>query len=499
MIFAYGLELPEEEGFVPLEMDSNRSMLDADIIVVEPTMRNFRTGGKTFQGRGVLTEHSSAMFKDTKLRWYSQIVAALEAGKNVFILLTTKDDKYYYTGERVNLGTAGRPRMQANVEGCSNYDFVPVPLDNVYVAEGEGIKIVGYGIDFLKDFWKEFGNCIGYTCYFGKKENWNPLATTKGGEHVVASIVKVYNGNVILLPELNWAYLDEEDGSGDDGDDGDDSGDSEREEGEWPPAYRLFTIRLRDAFLKLDKKLSDPEEQSVPDWVLDPKYRLSEEEVLESEMRSLVHKMDELRYRHQELELSLRHSNRTKNLLFGSGKPLEEAVREALKDIGFSVEYVSDDQSEFDAIFVSEEGRFLGEVEGRDRKAIDISKASQLHRNLSEDFTRNDLSEVAVGVLFGNAHRISPIEDRGEFFTEKVVNFCRSIGIVLVRTPDLFEVARYVRETKDMDFATLCRKEISESKGKVVTFPQPKATGGTDAAEAEAVLVDISETASTPE
>lgn len=40
--------------------------------------------------------------------------------------------------------------------------------------------------------------------------------------------------------------------------------------------------------------------------------------------------------------------------------------------MGFTAEPYADAESEFDAVFTSSEGRFLGEVEGRDSRAINI-------------------------------------------------------------------------------------------------------------------------------
>ena len=139
--------------------------------------------------------------------------------------------------------------------------------------------------------------------------------------------------------------------------------------------------------------------------------------------------------------------------------------------MGFKAEPFQNAESEFDVVFVSAEGRFLGEAEGKDNKPINIDKLSQLERNIHEDFEREGVTEHAHGVLFGNAFRLLPLKERGEFFTAKCASGAKRSGTALIRTPDLFEVARYLKSKPDDDFATLCRKAIMDAKGQTVTFP----------------------------
>jgi hypothetical protein len=159
--------------------------------------------------------------------------------------------------------------------------------------------------------------------------------------------------------------------------------------------------------------------------------------------------------------------------LYEQGKPLESAVLEAMRLFGFDAQPFSNGESEFDGVFQSPEGRCLGEVEGRDNRPINIDKFSQLERNLQEDFAREEITEHAKGVLFGNAFRLMPINERGEFFTAKCLSASKRINAALVRTPDLFAPARYLKETPDDAYAEACRKAIFNTAGNVVSFPPP--------------------------
>jgi hypothetical protein len=130
--------------------------------------------------------------------------------------------------------------------------------------------------------------------------------------------------------------------------------------------------------------------------------------------------------------------------------------------------------SEFDAVFISPEGRCLGEAEGKDNKAINIDKFSQLERNLQEDFVREEVEEYAKGVLFGNAYRLQPLDKRGDYFTEKCVSAAKRVRATLVRTPDLFGPARYLKENpSDTAYAKQCREAMFATEGGVLVFPSP--------------------------
>ena len=467
-ILAYGFDLPNVDGFEPVSLTSERSMLDADVIAVELSLDGFRTSG-FHEGLPNLTEHSSAKFRETIVRWHSHMETALNSGKTVVIFLTKVKNAFYYTGEKENVGTPGRPRMEVIVSPCSNYDFIPVQLADMSVSNGSSFKIMKEGADLLDQYWTNFGLFSSYRCYFKSDAGWRPLLATKGGEHDVAASVRVGKGTLLLLPEVDWSHLPQPvntSGGFDKFDD--DDGDYVT----WPEEYKQFTFRLRDSLLSLDRRLRAVGERSdAPDWVASPVYRMSSESSLELEMLGITEQIASLSSKYTAMSLQLDAEGELRSLLYETGPRLEAAVREALKVLKFDVYHFESEDSEFDAIFSSYEGRFIGEVEGRDSKAIDVKKASQLHRNLSEHYARDDVDQMATGVLFGNAFRLTCPIDRESSFTPKVITFAETVKLVLVRTPDLFAAARHVKNTGDEVFAKLCRQAIADGRGAIVQFP----------------------------
>ena len=162
------------------------------------------------------------------------------------------------------------------------------------------------------------------------------------------------------------------------------------------------------------------------------------------------------------------------------GRRLEAAVLEAMRLMEFEASNFRSSDSEFDVVLECAEGRCVGEVEGRDRKAISIDKMRQLEVNIHEDLSREEVSEPAKGILFGNAFRLSSPSDRpAEHFTAKCMTAAKRNRTALIRTCDLFEVAKTLADTRDVGFATSCREAIFDTSGGVVVFPAIQAAGAT--------------------
>jgi hypothetical protein len=455
-VLAYGFSLPDIEGFDAVPFTSDRSMLDADVIAVELGLSDFHADGQ-YAGTPRLSESSSFAYRKAIQRWKQQVATALELGKTVVFFLTARVERYYYTGESNNQGTPGRPRVVTVVAPCSNYDFLPLRLGNPHYAQGSAM-VLHSGADILSAYWKAFGPRSVYQCYFEGGRS-TPLVQTKSGRNNVGALMRDF-GNLLILPEIQWSDLDEREEEDEDADD-------------WPKGYYEFTRELRDALVEIDSRVrKDIERTEAPAWAEANEFRLAIEPLLEAEILAVEAEAEALSTRRERLASDLARHASLRALLYETGSRLEEAVREALLLLGFKAENFKEDDSEFDALFTSEEGRFLGEVEGKERKPINVDKLSQLHRNIAEDLSREDVEDAATPVLFGNAYRLQPLSERGEFFTQKVLSVAPAANVSLVRTPDLFRVARYIKDSNDTAFAKKCREAIRQAKGAVVKFPE---------------------------
>src|ERR1700680_1078932 len=115
-IFTVGFELPGDE-FEYVEFASDQTLLDADIILFEPTLGSYSTepdyqtgGARLYAGKPVLDEHSSFVTQRQVAHWRSEIVSAINAGKLVVIYLTKPIECYRYTGQKEYSGS-GKSRV----------------------------------------------------------------------------------------------------------------------------------------------------------------------------------------------------------------------------------------------------------------------------------------------------------------------------------------------------------------------------------------------------
>lgn len=442
---------------------SNRSLLDADLIIVEPNVVGAYYSPSNYEGKPLLDESGSFNVTENIAHWRSELQVALDEGKTVFIFLTRLETFFVYTGTKDYSGT-GRSRVTTNhVRPVENYSLLPTEIGRIVPRSGKEIK-VAKNLGPLSSYWKNFAQLSAYEVYL-EGEFEHTLLTTKTGNKTVGAVVPVGKGSLVLLPPLNY-----------DADDFLEGYDEETDDEVWSQEGVTLGKRLVGSLVEVDKALhEDKEKTPPPDWTQDPIYKLESEASLEKQIAYITEEIEEMRASRSRLTLELEEEGSLRGLLFEKGHQLEIAILRSLRIMGFEVERYEDSESEFDAVFIGPEGRFVGEAEGKDNKAINIDKLSQLERILQEDFARDEIDEYAKGVLFGNAYRLSSPSQRGDFFTKKCISGAQRSKVALVCTVDLFEAAKYLEENEDPAFADTCRKAIVQAKGEVVEFPKKPA------------------------
>ncbi len=461
-IFSVGLNLPGDPAeYVPFHSD--KALFDADIVIFRPTFEDY-LAVESYAGTPLLTESDSSAVVQDCTHWRSELKAAADAGKVVFVMLYKPERRYYYTGQRTQSGTGRYQRTTNHVDSIDSYGSIPLTLAGL--TPRGGTEITTYPqLGPLAAYWAQFGSSSAYEVYFDAS-NVTPILGTKGREKTVGAYVGTKRGGaLVLLPPLSW---DE------------DSLSYARGGNEyWNKNAVAFGKRVVAALVEAADALQlSGARSAVPDWATAPDHDTSLELRLRSEINEFDNKMTSLAEMRKAKQAELDEASVLRWLLFETGKPLERAILKALALLGFSSEPFKDAGSEFDAVFVAPEGRCLGEAEGKDNKAINVDKISQLARNLDEDFAREGVTAYAKGVLFGNAYRLQPVAERGDFFTEKCKTTAERMKVALVRTPDLFVAARYLAGTTDSEYARACREAILSTNGQVVAFPNPPGAKG---------------------
>lgn len=462
-IFTVGFDLPGSE-FEYIKFDSDQTLLDADIVLYEPTLGHCSfEHGEGYSGKAILSHSSSFSAKARLDHWRAEIVAAVNAGKLVLVYLAKPVEYCRYTGERQFSGT-GRSRVQTNiVTDVSSYEAVP-NVKRVIPKSGSAIRLEKDGA-YLAPYWKEFAELSPYEVEIEGDFN-RVLLRSQAGDRTIGAAFHGKTGVLLFLPPLRYdrdKFLRDAE-----------TGEDEAKQ-YWTKEALKVGKRLVAALVGLADVLKQSSQITPPPaWSLSSEYRLARESELEVSITAHTAEIAKLQSEKATLEKQLDDAGGLQRLLFEQGKPLEGVILELMKIFGFDAQSFSDGEFEFDGIFVSPEGRCLGEAEGKDNRAINIEKFGQLERNLQEDFARDAVTEYAKGVLFGNAYRLTPVPDRAEFFTKKCISAAKRIGAALIRTPDLFRPAKYLTENpSDAEYAKSCREAIISTAGDIVVFPTP--------------------------
>ncbi len=474
-IFAINTEVPGENTS-EVNYRSNQTLLDADIILFTPSLE-IGWSNETYQGKPLLSEHKSFAALEQTRHWEKEITTAVNAGKLVVVYLAKPEECFRYTGEKRTSGTGRNQKVTNIVTEINSYDALPA-IDSYSTVTGAKIKIAKTG-SIIAPYWDEFAD---YTSYRTKIEGkFSEVLLESGvGSRVVGAMTRSKGGGALLfLPPVDFRiaeFLEEYD------EDYDVWNEAGLQAGK---RFVVAIISLAEA-ISVNRTMTPP-----PDWASGNQYRLPNERHLEAEITQVSEKITHLEEAKNTLQQDLAAAGGSRHLLFEKGTPLEDAILVSLKLMGFKASGFDDGKSEFDAVFSAPEGRFIGEAEGRDNRAISIDKFSQLERNLHEDFSRDEIDEMAKGVLFGNGYRLEPPEERSDIFTEKCLTAAKRAGIALVRTPDMFELTRYLKEhPEDQDYATACRRAIADTEGTIVEFPTPPIEKAAKIAEKNANIIN---------
>lgn len=328
---------------------------------------------------------------------------------------------------------------------------------NITNTKGKEIKLAPKKSEVVSTYWANLGDNSSYQVIV-ESGAVIPCLQTKHGDKTVGFILNSNNSNgaLIGLPNINFSdetFFDEE-------------------IEEWSEKGKQFSHNFVKQIVNLEKVFKQEGDLTVePEWAKVDQFKLESEELANSKLLVLEEKISKIMSQKEQALEKINNLSKLRNLLFEKGKPLEFAILDALKILGFSVSQYEDADSEFDAVFESEEGRLIGEVEGKDNKAVNIDKLRQLALNIHEDLQREEVEKPAKSVLFGNAYRLVPLNERQNPFTEKCISAAVVSSTALVFTPDLFMVARYLHDNKNARFAKQCRKSILNAVGRVI-FPE---------------------------
>lgn len=425
---------------------SGASLRDYDIAVVDPKFPYLER--VNFSGGCSCLDIESTRTLTTALHhWQEEIKSALHAGKTIFFLL----NEFEKDLAAISCTTQNKSRNYSTSE-INNYQLLPVILP-VKNTKGSRIKSIDKRYEPLLT---SISDLAGYRVIFEKVVGHPIYAANDGTTVGLVMQLPDTPGHLVLLPYFNLADYAKR---------GRERSTARLEQLTHTVVEQLFAI---DKFIRQRSS-----ETPAPEWVASVQQPKQLEDV-DAEIASIDAKIAKLREKKEkEFEKKERLLSFSR-LLYENGKALESAIEDALRELGFTVSNQRVGDFEIDHIIVGTTGkRLIGETEGKDNSAIDISKFRQLESNINEDFQREDVDEPAKGVLFGNGYRFTKPSERPEQFTAKCLTNAKRLQTALVKTCDLYDaVVCVLNNPDDESFRSACREAIECTIGEIVVFPK---------------------------
>jgi len=454
-ILTVGFEIP---GFEDnnIDFNSKNSLMDADLLLISPESINLSLYNwiEFSAGGGCYDIQASQKFINNINHLQKELNDFLEQGKNIFIILSIKEEFCLATG--VSHPRKGVSNYSTTTK--TNYDFLPIKIGNITSASGKHLTFLGNHL--FSDFNKKFKNNLEYRLYVENTDNADVIFTGKDKAKILGAIYKKAKGHIITLPYLSY---DEEKFV------------EEKEEKQfWTREALQFGENLTNCLLAIDQQLTENTDKTpTPNWALKNEYSNKKALKIQELIQEHEKEIEDIISKIKDLNIELSEEYILNDLLFEQGTPLENSVIKALTILGYEAENYDDGILELDQIIISpEKQRFIGECEGKDNKDINITKFRQLLESLNADFAREEVQEKAFGILFGNPQRLEEPNKRNLDFTEKCKIGAEREKIALVKTVDLFLVAQYLQENENEVFKKTCRDAIYNGLGKVVEFPK---------------------------
>jgi hypothetical protein len=458
-IVTVGFQLASDDADLE-RITSSSSLLDWDIILFYPFFQALYSYSDTYQGKPSLNDNDSFRLKERCEHWRREIKQAFDAGKTVVVFLSALKEIYVATGTKEFSGTGRNSRVTRHVDLFNNYKSLPVNLSPT-PAEGNLMTLNQRGSNVLASYWAEFGSLSKYRVQLTDPKVPSCILTRSGKVAVGA----LYNnatssGSLLCLPDIDFEaerFFEREGNAS-----------------VWTSEAKIFAAKLIAAVVSIDKALREKGELTPePSWAKQTQYEIGTEIDLRAQLLDAEQNVEVAQKKKEDLADQLKSAGAFRALLYEKGKPLENVLIQALRLLGFDAKAFENSESEFDVVFESTEGRLIGEVEGKDGKAINIEKLRQLSMNIHEDLQRESVSIPAKPVLFGNGFRLLPMSERADPFTEKCHSAAKSSNTALVSTPDLFPIVQFLLSRFDAAFAQLCRQTLVSSVGRVVLPPIP--------------------------
>lgn len=374
------------KGLTECRFGSNASFLDYDAVVIETSSlaRQFDRGfSDPFNGKLCLSQNESFQMKNAFVQTKAQIIEVLKQGKTVFILLANNENCYVHTGHQDFSGTGKNARTTNFVEPFDVFSFLPIPF--------RATMVIGKKYDIVcqppySSFFQKTQDLFYYDAYFTATKKSTLLMIPKS-DKAISAVYEYGTGKIVVLPR---PYARE----------------NYKTEDGWKEYGKVYL----DALFELNHALrSGTEEFVLPSWTNG--IKLPNEQAEETRLVQEETKLRSIEAAIQKRKEQIQRIRRKKMLLAASGTPLEEAVKETLQGIGFSLYEAEPGRSD---VIASYDGvDVVAEIKGVSKSAAE-KHASQLEKWVSQFIGENEQKPKPKAILIVNGYCDTPLSERTE-------------------------------------------------------------------------------------
>lgn len=422
---------------------ADTSVYDYDVVIWDPAASfhdYYSQYTEYYQNLPALTDHESVRIIADCKRRRNEFSEFVKSGKTLVVIVRPPQECYVDTGKHTYSGT-GRNRVTTRqVDRYDLWRALPIPA-TLTKASGERIEMQADGP--ITALLKQYQQHLSYEAVMTDVQG-TAVAKVRGTERVVGSVLRSDGGGyIIMLPVVNLASeADNETGD---------------EDGDWLPDAPQFQLDLLAAI----EQLTDTAGASRPAWAED--YATEDQEKLRGAVIEQQTKVESARAKLAKLQQQKSDAEACDQLFLGTGRILENQVRDVLELLGGQVTEPEPGRDDWKVAFP--EGEAVVEVKGVSKSAAE-KHAAQLEKWVASAY--EETGTMPKGILVVNTWRETPLTKRTkEDFPAQMLPYSEGRGHCLVTGLQFFLMRAEVE--KDQSRAEHWRKTLLTTSGVIPT------------------------------
>lgn len=396
------------KGLVHDKFRTTTSFLDYDAVLIDTCLLSHSYGtdySGSYKGKRMISENESHRMIEEFERTKSQLVELLKQGKNVFVLMGADENCYIYTGQKEYSGTGKNTRATNIVTEYNVFSFLPIDIKPIMVS-GEKFDIACQSP--YSAFFQATKDMSYYEAYFDAPKG-SSLLKISNSDKTVSAVFECYKGKIIILP---YPYGEE----------------YFNDEKDWKKQGKKYL----NALFELNNALTSHSDSYVlPIWTQD--IKILDEKDEEEKIEDCKKKLKSIEAKIKKHEANIKAIQQKKILLTASGTPLEEVVKETLKEIGFALGETETGRSDIVASYNGTD--IVAEIKGVTKSAAE-KHAAQLEKWVAQFIEEKERAPKAMLIVNGFCDK--PLSERHEeVFPEQMIKYCTAREHALISTTQL--------------------------------------------------------------